>query len=176
MGAKKVLVVRETRTESSEEVISDKVFGTDGDTVHLSSQYSACSYDQLTFSKYEGNSKVKNGVLTVSVSENPSGSDNGVIRNAMINAASSTLGTNNLSSLADYVMLCIPPGTNGGWIAYAYINFWLSGKNNELYSIVFNLVFFVISSYSEFLSQSTTINGATFPRGRCMNLVSALYV
>lgn len=51
---KKVLVIRvKTQagtTTASADTISDKIFGTSGDPVNLSSQYDDCSYGKLTFS------------------------------------------------------------------------------------------------------------------------------
>lgn len=126
-GDQKVLVVREARTSSDEATISNFIFGTTGDVSNLASQYAACSYNQLTFSAYAGDPIVANGVLTVGIPGNITG-DNGSIRNAMVSQATSDLGKGALYNVVDYVMVCIPAGTNSGWIAYAYINHWLSGK------------------------------------------------
>lgn len=130
-GNKEVLVVREARTESTAFEISDEIFGTNGDTVNLAKQYSACSYGQLTFSPVVGD-KVTGGVLTVSIETTNNvivGNSDGVIREKMKTAARDELNGGYLG--ADYVMLCIPPGTDGNWIAYAYINYWLSVYNNK---------------------------------------------
>ena len=48
----------------------------------------------------------------------------------MTNQAAKDLGAP-LNTIADYVILCLPPGTLGGWIAYAYINSWLSVYNDN---------------------------------------------
>jgi hypothetical protein len=128
VGNKKLLAVRESRSSSSEVTISDEIFGTEGDEVNLKSQYAACSYNQLTFEAYVDTTLgVNNGVLTVTIPEEPAGTSNGVIRNSMVNAATSKLGK--LTDKVDYVMLCVPPGTSDSWIAYAYINHWLSGMS-----------------------------------------------
>ena len=41
------------------------------------------------------------------------------------------IGTHLLLLLLIFVGQCIPPGTSGGWIAYAYINHWLSVYNDR---------------------------------------------
>lgn len=130
-----MLIIRvqaaDTATSSSEEVLSDKIFGSDGDPVNLKSQFAKCSYDQLVWDKVTNNGVVGgDSVYTVTIPNTVAGSENGVIREAAINKAAQDLGgvggTNPFSHIADYVMVCVPPGTNGGWIAYAYVNYWQS--------------------------------------------------
>jgi hypothetical protein len=65
-------------------------------------------------------------VTTVTISNTVIGTDNGVIRNAVTAALGSSF-----TSQFDHVMLCLPPGTSGSWIAYAYVNHWLSVYNNQ---------------------------------------------
>ena len=72
---------------------------------------------------------VSNGVTTVNILNDVSGTSDSSIRTAVVNAAIASLG--NLSSQFDHVMLCLPPGTSGGWIAYAYVNSWLSVYSNQ---------------------------------------------
>jgi hypothetical protein len=130
-GTKTVLALRveapDSTTSSSEVVISDKIFGTGGDKINLKSQYAACSHDQLNFIAAAGNG-ITNGVSTVSIDQTVTGVDNSVVRNAVTAAGNTKWG--NLQNQANYVMQCLPSGTNGGWIAYAYINHWLSVYNN----------------------------------------------
>jgi hypothetical protein len=132
-GVKTVLVARivapDRSTTSSEAVISNKVFGTSGDEVNLRSQYWACSHGQLEFKPAEG-ADITNGVTTVNIGINVNGNTDGIIRNAATTALATKFGVSSASQIADYVMLCIPPGTSGSWIAYAYINSWLSVYNN----------------------------------------------
>jgi hypothetical protein len=61
---------------------------------------------------------VKNGVISVSIDQNFVGSDRYTAEDALESAAANLVG--NLNQF-DYVMLCLPPGTDGGWIAYAYV-------------------------------------------------------
>jgi hypothetical protein len=127
VGNKDVLVLRETRSTYSAAHISSEIFGTNGDTVNLASQYAACSYGQLTFSKWTGDDSVIDGVLTVSIGNSIADSSDNTIRDAMVNQAIKDLGGSSLKTHVDHVMVCMPKGTNGGWIAYAYIDHWLSG-------------------------------------------------
>jgi hypothetical protein len=128
-GTKEMLAVRviasDASTTSSESEISDAWFGTSGDAVNFKSQYEACSYDKLQINPANTNG-VSNGVTTVTISNTVIGTDNGVIRNAVTAALGSSF-----TSQFDHVMLCLPPGTSGGWIAYAYVNYWLSVYNNQ---------------------------------------------
>ena len=138
---KKVLVLRADApsgsTTSNIAQISNAVFGTSGDPINLKSQYAACSFGKLKFepvsATFNGNN-IAAGVGEVSLSINVNGIDNGVVRQAMLEAADAkygSLATKVSNGEIDYVMLCIPPGTSGGWIAYAYINYWLSVYNNQ---------------------------------------------
>ena len=128
---KTVLALRveaaDATTSSSAAVISDKIFGTSGDSVNLKSQYAACSHGKLIFEPATGNG-IDGGVSTVSIQNTVAGAENGVIRDAVTNAGNIKFG--NMQNQFDYVMQCLPPGTNGGWIAYAYINWYLSVYND----------------------------------------------
>jgi hypothetical protein len=128
-GTKEMLAVRviasDASTTSSESEISDAWFGTSGDAVNFKSQYEACSYNKLQINPANTND-ISNGVTTATISNIVSGTDNGVIRNAVTAALGSSF-----TSQFDHVMLCLPPGTSGSWIAYAYVNHWLSVYNNQ---------------------------------------------
>eukprot|EP00814_Leptocylindrus_danicus_P016466 CAMPEP_0116013620 /NCGR_PEP_ID=MMETSP0321-20121206/5828_1 /TAXON_ID=163516 /ORGANISM="Leptocylindrus danicus var. danicus, Strain B650" /LENGTH=672 /DNA_ID=CAMNT_0003483191 /DNA_START=45 /DNA_END=2060 /DNA_ORIENTATION=+ len=137
IGDKEMLAIRviapDASMSSSESDISDSWFGTSGDLVNLKSQYEACSYGQL---RCEGASKttstgatVSNGVHTIEISSTVSGVADGTVRTAVVNEATTALGS--LSGQFDHVILCLPPGTAGSWIAYAYVNHWLSVYNDE---------------------------------------------
>jgi hypothetical protein len=124
-GTKRVLVLRAVAsdkvTTASESELSDDIFGTSGDIINLKSQYRSCSDNQLIFEPLTTNSLVSTTVVT--------NANDGDIVTAMLDQATADLGS--LTSLADYVMVCVPPGTAGGWIAYAYINYWLSVYNDN---------------------------------------------
>lgn len=130
-GTKSFLALRveaaDVSTSSSESEISDSWFGTSGDPLNFKSQMEACSYN-----KYEvvpaSDATHSGGVASVTISETVSGASDNVIVSAAVNAAASSLGS--LYFNTDHIMVCVPPGTSGSWIAYAYINHWLSVYNN----------------------------------------------
>jgi len=134
-GNKLIVIIRavalDSETTSSEAVLKREILGIGGgDSVNLASQYSACSYGQLTFSPSTlGN----DGSHTVNIETTVTGKSNNVIQGAMVTEANNDLGIQAAlgNGSLQYVLLCIPPGTSGGWIAYAYINSYLSVYNNR---------------------------------------------
>ncbi|KAL7533016.1 hypothetical protein ACHAXR_012609 [Thalassiosira sp. AJA248-18] len=130
-GDRTLLVVRvrgaDATTSPSESTLNDNWFGTNTDPHNLKSQYAACSYNKLTFSPVT--SIGTDGVVTVTIANTISGASDGTIRNAVTAKLRATYGTD--SGLADHVALCLPAGTSGGWIEYAYIHSWLSVFNNN---------------------------------------------
>ena len=126
---KKVLVIRfvasDAQTTATETELADDIFGASGDVVNLQSQYNACSYGQLQFNALTSNTAVgTDGVYTVNLPDTViAGAADSTIRNAARDEATAQLGT--LTDIADHVIICLPPGT-GDWLAYAYVNHWLS--------------------------------------------------
>lgn len=137
IGDKEMLAIKvdapDSDTSSTEAFISDSWFGTNGDTVNFKSQMEACSYDSFTVTPATTSDTGLNfdtdGVYTVSIQQNVNGVDDSTVRNAVVTQAELDLG--NLRNQYDHVMLCLPPGTSGGWIAYAYINWYLSVYNDN---------------------------------------------
>ena len=135
-GTKQVLVIRADGTDASTtsdvETISDKIFGTGEDKLNLRSQFAACSYKKLDFMPYSGATStgayIDNGVAEVNLTDTINGTSSEVIMSAMLEAATMKYG--DLQEI-DHIMLCLPPGTSGNWIAYAYINSWLSVYNDN---------------------------------------------
>jgi len=137
---KKVLVLRanapDASTTSTTSQISDKIFGTDGDSYNLKSHYAACSYNELLFEPFSGDMNgetIVAGVGEVTLASNIVGVDRNVVKQSMLDAADEKYGdlsTKIANDELDYVMLCLPPGTDGSWIAYAYVNSWLSVYND----------------------------------------------
>jgi len=144
-GAKTVLAVKIVMNEDrkysgSMQSLRDQVFGTDGDSHNLKSQYAACSYDQLTFNPTDsraikagkdpddGSTDIENGVVTIRINRNVKNGEDKEVNNA-VTAKINTLFGVAPKDLADYVMYCHPDGTMGG-IAYAYINSWNSIYKN----------------------------------------------
>eukprot|EP00545_Synedropsis_sp_CCMP1620_P006689 CAMPEP_0119029482 /NCGR_PEP_ID=MMETSP1176-20130426/40541_1 /TAXON_ID=265551 /ORGANISM="Synedropsis recta cf, Strain CCMP1620" /LENGTH=760 /DNA_ID=CAMNT_0006985829 /DNA_START=47 /DNA_END=2329 /DNA_ORIENTATION=- len=146
LGAKSLLVVRfeiqDATTTSSETALSDSIFGTSGDPVNLKSQYARCSYNQFTFEMATDTSHDRGALIgddgvytmnmpTMSIKDAAGvGVDSSVIRNAAATQGAEEFGKA-LSDVADYTMFCLPPGTASGWIAYAYVNHWLSVYNDR---------------------------------------------
>ena len=131
--AKTVLVVRieadDASTSASASTISDDVFGTGSDKINLKERFETCSYGQVVIEPASDSDHITDGVVEVTIPDTVSGASDSTIRNAAVNAATTLLG--DLPSQFDHVMLCIPPGTSGGWIAYAYVNSWLSVYNDN---------------------------------------------
>jgi len=128
-----ILVLRgngiDSRMTYAVEELSDSIFGTSGDPINLRSQYSACSYNQVIF-KPTTRDGTLNGVYDVTLKRSIIGSWDSDITNAMVNQAERNFGTK-LTKFVNYVMICIPPGTRGNWIAYAIQGYWLSVYNDK---------------------------------------------
>jgi hypothetical protein len=116
---------KDISTTSSMVEISNAIFGTGGDQINLKERYASCSYGQLQMEPYSGTTKSgysipENGnavgVVEVVINKKVKGATDSSIENAAFNAATALLG--NLKSQFDHVMLCLPPGISGGWIAY----------------------------------------------------------
>jgi len=116
MGTKTVLVVRveatDTATSLSEAELASDIFGDGGDPNNLRSQYSACSYGKFELTKAWGkrgiSTNIQNGIVTLQL-----GLSKSVGESAMLNAINSELSSqfsSLVSDLADFVMICLPPG------------------------------------------------------------------
>lgn len=124
VDARKVLAVRiianDSSTTSSVTQIGDEIFGNNGDVVNLRERFQACSYGELLMEPFSGTlsngQSIAGGVVEISVNINVNGADDGVVVDSTVAALESVYG--DLPSQFDHVMLCIPPGTAGGWIAY----------------------------------------------------------
>jgi hypothetical protein len=100
--------------------ISDKIFGTDGDAVNLVERYDSCSYGQVLFQPYTGvtttGESISNGVFEIRINMSVRGRAKGDVKDAAIAVVKDKLG--NLADQFDHVMLCLPPNTEDGWIAW----------------------------------------------------------
>ena len=67
---------------------------------------------------------VDNGVVEVQISTLVTGQSDTIVKNAATAALSALLGISDLATAFDHVMLCLPPGTTGGWIAYGEYISW----------------------------------------------------
>ena len=143
---KRVFVIRvvapDAQTTTTAARISDEVFGTNGDTFNLKSQYAACSYDQLTFEPVTeplgGTDLQAAGVGRVDLDEDVRGVSRLEVTQSVLNAADIKYGSLQAlinDGIIDNVMICLPPGTTddtGNWLAYGSLNSWLSVYNNDV--------------------------------------------
>jgi hypothetical protein len=135
-GTKTVVVIRvdakDARTTASEAELADDVFGTAGDKLNLKSQYNACSDGKLIFNPLKTNSIIGNdGVYTVKLPNFAvKGISDSTVLAQVVNTASASLGAK-LETIASHVLVCLPPGTLGSWIAYGYFNSHLTVYNDE---------------------------------------------
>lgn len=129
---KTVLVVRVISPDASpsmtNEKLSDSIFGTHGDKNNLKMQYDKCSHGKMNFTPFKDEAiDILNGVIDIRIALNVKNSHSQDVQNAVTEIIS---GYSWFQSV-DYIMYCLPPGTSGGWIAYAYGNHWLSVYNDK---------------------------------------------
>lgn len=136
-GTKRMLVVRVNANDGSTTPSSAKLTNDVFDDANcLRSQYGRCSYNKLQFVKGTGTG-VSGGVLTVNLNNNVKGRDRNVVQLEVQDAVKKHFNNNaNWRSNYDHVMICLPPGTMGNWIAYAYVNSWLTIFNDAFCSSV----------------------------------------
>ena len=144
IGAKKLLVVKVDAQDSvlldslgqplSLDQLRANVFGGPDDSVNLVERYQSCSYGKTIFEAFEDAENGVNGVMKLTIEENANGNSNQALQNAATSKLFEVLGPGFLGSPRDtYVMLMLPPGT-GSWLAYAYVNWWLSVYNGNTWS------------------------------------------
>ena len=125
---RKVLVVRvdalDANTTADVPTLAGDIFGIgrDSNYVCLSERLRSCSYGQTQVTPYNGvtrnNVTIQNGVIEMVLDMAVTGSPASKIHNEVLKRLRLWLGIPNLSSVFDHVMLCLPPGTMGTWIAY----------------------------------------------------------
>jgi hypothetical protein len=138
VGTRTILVLRVTVRDSEPELTGDefreRIFGYDSLTVQ--SQYNKCSAGKLVFEP----APIRNGLLDVNIRNHFISDFNSstALSNAAQSAAAELVGLppgQHISSLADHVMICLPPGT-GNWIAAAATNHWRSVYNNKFCGVI----------------------------------------
>lgn len=119
VGSKNVIVIRAIGSEPGEEpdadasTLSRRIFGGDDDNLNLKDGYAACSGNQLTMEKATGFEEIIEGVLEVQLDMSTTNQTGAVLEDAISEAAKAKLGTSQeLESLFDFVMFCLPPGTS----------------------------------------------------------------
>lgn len=138
---REVLVVRvnalDASTTADMATLAGDVFGIGRETtyVSLSERLNACSYGETQVTPYNGVTPngvtILNGVTEIGINVTVNGTLANSVHNTVLRDLRVALGIPNLASVFDHVMLCLPPGTLGTWIAYAYVNNWLSVYNND---------------------------------------------
>ena len=121
-----VLAVRvkasDSATSANLQTLSDDIFGTNGTAVNLRERFENCSYGETQTLPYNGVTPsgvaIQDGVIEVQISNIVTAQANGGIRTAVLSELSALLNISNLAAEFDHVMLCLPPGTTGSWIAY----------------------------------------------------------
>ncbi len=125
---RKVLAVRvvasDATTTASLVTLEGNIFGTGtaSSPVSMSERFGSCSYGQTLMTPYIGqtpaNVAINNGMVQVQISTSVAGKDSFAVEDLVESALMTFLNIPNLASVFDHVMLCLPPGTSGGWIAY----------------------------------------------------------
>ena len=123
-----VLAVRikaaDNTTTASLDTLRGDIFGVGrtSTAVNLKERFQSCSYNQTLMNPFIGQANssyvVDNGLAEVEISINVTGQSDTIVKNAATAALKTLLGIADLSTTFDHVMLCLPPGTTGGWIAY----------------------------------------------------------
>ena len=133
---KTVLVMRiEARdavTTLTESQLANRTFGAWGDKINLSSRFRDCSDGQMLMQPVTTHTTIgTDGVYTIRL---PTYDVTGVKAQTVISTALATATTAlgaHPKDIANYVVLCLPPGTNDpGWVAFAGINYWQSAYND----------------------------------------------
>lgn len=103
------------------------MFGTNGDSVNLKSQYKECSHDQLIFNPVPDSAgdgvagTIQDGVTEVTIAVDAVLNNDVAMRNAIGAELNTAFGVTIPSQIANHVMYCLPPNTMSG-IAYATVN------------------------------------------------------
>eukprot|EP00804_Cyclotella_cryptica_P000316 CCRYP_010238-RA/>CCRYP_010238-RA protein AED:0.34 eAED:0.34 QI:894/1/1/1/0.6/0.83/6/180/677 len=148
-GEKPVLVVKVTDVNGlshldSPSVMSDKVFGTSGDTATMKSQFAACSFNKLNIVPGgQDSNKISRemsapGVVEVNIPIDITKSTQGDIRKEVKKSVEAKLGIS-LPGVFHHVMIVLEGCyIECGWSAYAFVNSWLSvyKGNNYKYPAV----------------------------------------
>ena len=118
------IIANDSATTPSVATIADKMFGLAGDQVNLVERYRSCSYGEMLMKPYNGTTltgkNITNGVFEITVPIMVTGVANRAVSDQVEAALTQELG--NLPSQFDHVMLCIPPGTQSGWVAYSELD------------------------------------------------------
>ncbi len=123
VDTRKVLAVRvkanDSTTSATLSQLSNEIFGTSGKVVNLRERMESCSYGELLMEPYEGTTAtgiaITNGVVQLNMNLNVKGRTRDSVTTDVENALEEYLG--DLPNQFDHVILCLPPGTGGNWVA-----------------------------------------------------------
>jgi len=130
------VIDKDDRAPPNAKQMEDDVFL---DSMSLKTQYERCSHNNIEIvqAQNEGFSARHDGVdyqgiIDVQVGYKSSDADKyGLWGDALNIAKRDYNGGKDMSDSFDLVMVCYPPGVSSGWIAYAYINDYISVYNND---------------------------------------------
>mmetsp|Transcript_5266 Transcript_5266/g.11101 ORF Transcript_5266/g.11101 Transcript_5266/m.11101 type:complete len:542 (+) Transcript_5266:55-1680(+) len=136
IGIRSAIVVRVTTndatTTSDGDQLSNKVFGTFGDKVNMSSQYKACSYGKQLIQPAPDTSVISNGVVEVKLNINAKQQTSSELESLAFAALEEILGKKFYLKY-DHIMICLPPGFTDAdvFFAHGYFKFPVSTYNDE---------------------------------------------
>jgi hypothetical protein len=184
------VVAADSATSADLQTLSDDIFGTNGSAVNLRERFETCSYGDTQMLPYTGETpsgvSIQNGVVEVTISNVVNEVANSGIRISVLSELSSYLDIPNLANEFDHIMLCLPPGTSGSWIAYGACCFSrklampLSSclrSHTPLTHYTSSLSLSLLRSSKAIwahISQCTMTIGVGIHLLRCMNLVTTL--
>ena len=138
-GVRTALAIRvnalDSTVSNSTDDISRHMFGAFGNSISMSSQFAACSYNAFNISPFIGKTStdvdISHGVTEINIDENVQGESAQTVADKVLAIANELLG--NLEDQFDFVLVCLPPGTQTGsyqWKAYAFLDSYLSIYND----------------------------------------------
>lgn len=128
-GTRSILVLRITALDATNSFSAKEIYSyIFNDTLpipqpSLKSQYAKLSFGKLNFVP------TKYGVMDVSVNLNATEAISAALRDAAIAVVVNRHGLSSITELADFVMICLPPGT-GAWASSATVGGWRTVYND----------------------------------------------
>jgi len=127
LGTKNLLAIIVQANDASigttEEELSDIVFGTDGAEVSVKSQFEDCSYNEMNITTAETQGPINNGVVTVNLDQNIKGVSSYSLLSVINEQAQDDWEFD--ANLYDHILYCLPKGTtyagSSSWVGYGYI-------------------------------------------------------